>query len=111
MGMGHLGWYWVITTRCPRVTPRQASYGVPTTPQAAVHRHRFEGVRRAGRMVPADLAVERADGEPIGPQQPDQQESHLASPGGSERAGEVVRGPEPDSVRRSPLSRSRARSV
>src|SRR3954464_5463582 len=115
MGMRHLGWYWVITTRCPGVTPRQAPYGVPATTQAAVHRHRFEGVRRAGRMVPADLAVERADREPVGPQQPDQQESHRASPGGcdgaDEGADEVARGREPDSARRSPRSRSRARSV
>src|SRR4051794_16422998 len=58
------------------MTTPQATDGVPRSAQAAVHGHRLERVRGARRMVPADLAVERADQQAVGAQQTDQQILH-----------------------------------
>src|SRR3954454_529465 len=58
------------------MTTPQATDGVPRSAQAAVHGDRLEGVCGARRMVPADLAVERADQQAVGAQQTDQQILH-----------------------------------
>ena len=51
----------VVAAGRPRVAPGQAAYGEPAAAHAAVLAHRVQRVRRARRVVAADLAVERAD--------------------------------------------------
>src|SRR5690606_32499763 len=57
----------------PGVAAGQAAYGEPGAATGAVGAHRLERVGRAARVVAADLAVQRADQQPVGPQQTDQQ--------------------------------------
>ncbi len=70
----------VVATGGPRVAPGDPAQGEPASPQTAVLGHGFEGVRRAGGVVAADLAVERTDHRPIGAQQADQQVGHDVRP-------------------------------
>src|SRR6478735_3016035 len=66
----------VVTTGRPRVAACQTTRRQPASAQAPVLLHRLEGVRRAARVVAADLAVQRADQRAVGAQQPDQDVLH-----------------------------------
>ena len=55
------GWHRVVAAGRPRVAARSRRTAQPAAAQAAVLGHRLERVRRAGRVVAADLAVQRAD--------------------------------------------------
>ena len=54
-------WHGVVAARRPRVAPQQAAQSHPAPAHRAVLGHRLEGVGRAGGVVAADLAVQRAD--------------------------------------------------
>ena len=70
----------VVAAGGPRVAAAETSYGEPGAAEGAVLGDRLERVRRAGRVVAADLAVERADQRAVGAEQPDQQQSHVTAP-------------------------------
>src|SRR3954467_3633786 len=57
----------------PGVAARDAAYRQPASAKAAVFGHGLQGVRRARRVVPADLAVQRADRVPVAAQQQDEE--------------------------------------
>ena len=76
-----LGRHRVIPAGRPWVAPSHPAGGVPAATDAAVNGDRLEGVRRTRGVVPADLAVERADQEPVQPEQADQQVLHARHPG------------------------------
>src|SRR3954453_12033569 len=66
----------VVAARGPRVAARQAAHGQPAAADAAVLGDRLERVRRAARVVAADLAVEGADQGAGDTQPPDQDVLH-----------------------------------
>ena len=66
----------VVAPGRPRVAAGDPAHGEPAAAEAAVHRHRLQRVGRAGGVVAAHLAVERADREPVATQQADQDVLH-----------------------------------
>ncbi len=70
------GWHRVIAAGRPRVAARQSAYSKPHTAQCAVVSDCLERVGRAGRVIAAHLAVERADQRAVGTQEPDQRIFH-----------------------------------
>jgi len=70
----------VVPTESPRMAPRDSTYGEPGALDAAVDGDGLESVGRTGRVISADLPVQRADREPIDPQNRDQQELHPRTP-------------------------------
>lgn len=71
----------------PWVTACQAPPSQPAALDAPMHLDRFEGVRRAGRIVATDLPVQRADQQPVEAKEPDQQVLHCAAPALAPRRG------------------------
>src|SRR5690349_3357572 len=81
----------VVATGRPGVAARQPAHREPAAADAPVLAHGLEGVRRAARVVAADLAVERADDRAVGAQQPDQDVLHDAAPVRADAAAGVRR--------------------
>src|SRR5690606_16061298 len=68
--------YGIEPTPGPGMTPHQPAHRVPGPAQRTVRLDRPQRIRRAGRPVAADVAVERADHEAVGLQQADQHVLH-----------------------------------
>src|SRR5664279_5236579 len=64
-----MGWNWVDTAACPRMTARHTTDRQPRTPDSSVHLDRLQSVRRAAGVIPAYIAIQRTDGEPVHLQQ------------------------------------------
>ncbi len=62
----------------PRVAAQDTTSGEPGSAHRTVSLHGLQSVGRAGGVVAADLTVQRADGEPVRLQQPDQGVLHRA---------------------------------
>ena len=73
----------VVATRRPGMAAQQPPDGQPAALDRAVHVDCPQRVRRAARVVAADIAVQRADQQPPGLEQADQQVFH-GTPAGSE---------------------------
>ncbi len=58
------------------MAPAQPAHRQPAAPPRPVLADRLQRVRRAGRVVPADVAVQRADRRAVGPKQPDHDRPH-----------------------------------
>ena len=78
MRVGVRGGHGVVAAGGPRVAAASRRTASQVPAHAAVLGHRLERVRRAARVVAADLAVERADQGAVGAQQPDQDVLHDA---------------------------------
>ena len=70
----------VVAAGRPRMAPDEPAHRQPAAANAAVLGHAAECVRRAGRVVAADLAVERADQQSVRTQEPDEQPSDRVVP-------------------------------
>ena len=57
----------IVATRRPRMAAQQPAAGQPAALDRAVHLDRPERVRRTAGVVAADVAVERADHQPVEP--------------------------------------------
>ena len=68
--------YGVVPTRCPGVTAQQSADRQPAALDRAVHLDGAQRVRGAARVVAADVAVQRADHQPVRLEQADQQVFH-----------------------------------
>src|SRR3954453_15878971 len=68
--------YGIVPTRGPGMAAKQPSTGQPAPLDSPMDAHRAQRVGRAAGVVPADVAVERADQQPVELEQPDQQVLH-----------------------------------
>ena len=71
----------IVAARRPRMAAQQPAAGQPAALDRAVHLHRPQRVRRTAGVVAAHVAVERADHQPLGLQQADQDVLHGAAAG------------------------------
>ena len=70
------GWNGIHTAGCPGVAATQSSQCQRTTSRSPVGLHRFQGLRRTGRVIATHLPVQRADHGSIRPQQSRQCPGH-----------------------------------
>src|SRR4029450_4177428 len=73
------GWNGVVAAGVPRVAAGEPSHRQPATAYRAVQLDRFQGIRRTGRVEPADVPVHRADKLPVQLEESDQYVLHRAS--------------------------------